>query len=168
MSTTAKSKVPLAPDNGPASPIRYSDDLHGWVEQQVELLRQGRLTEIDASNIAEELSDVAHNQYDKLESSLRVALLHLLKWDHQPERRTRSWVLSIAEHRRRTLRILKKNPSLKASLDEAVDDAYEDAVGDAWRETGLPGETFPRVCPYVWDEIISREIVLDDLQSPEP
>ena len=167
MSTTTKSKVPSVPEQDPVASIRYTDDLYGWVEQQIALLKAGRVTEIDADNIAEELSDVAHNQYDRLESSLRVVLLHLLKWDHQPERRTRSWVLSIAEHRRRTLRILKKNPSLKATLDEAVDDAYEDAVGDARRETGLPGETFPRVCPYVWDEIVSREIVLDDVRSPE-
>ena len=36
---------------------RYGDDLFGWVEDQVALLKAGRLSEIDANNIAEELSD---------------------------------------------------------------------------------------------------------------
>ncbi|HEY8332952.1 MAG TPA: DUF29 domain-containing protein [Tardiphaga sp.] len=166
MSTTTN-KVRSGSNETSTASARYEEDLYGWVEQQVALLKAGRLTEIDAGNIAEELSDVGGEQYDRLESSIRVVLLHLLKWDHQPERRSRSWMLSIAEHRRRVLRVLKKNPSLKSSLDEAVDEAYEDAKGDAWRETGLPGDTFARVCPYVWDEIMSRAIVFDDLQSPE-
>ena len=36
-------------------------------------------------------------QYDKLESALEVLLMHMLKWDHQPERRSRSWSLTIQE-----------------------------------------------------------------------
>jgi hypothetical protein len=167
MSTTTKSKARLESNEGSTAPARYGEDLYGWVEQQVVLLRQGRLSEIDAGNIAEELSDVGGEQYDKLESSIRVVLLHLLKWDYQTERRSRSWLLSIAEHRRRVARVLKKNPSLKASLDEAVDDAYDDARGDAARETNLPTDTFPRVCAYVWDEIMNRLITFDGEQSPE-
>lgn len=167
MSTTTRSKARSESNEGSAASARYGDDLYGWVQQQVALLRQGRLTEIDAGNIAEELSDVGGEQYDKLESSIRVVLLHLLKWDYQTERRSRSWVLSIAEHRRRARRVLKKNPSLKASLDEAVDDAYEDARGDTVRETNMPRDTFPRVCPYVWDEIMNRVIAFGDEQSPE-
>jgi hypothetical protein len=167
MSATTKSKMPSTPDKDPAASIRYEDDLYGWVEQQVALLKAGRLSEIDAGNIAEELSDVGGEQYDKLESSIRVIVLHLLKWDFQSERRSRSWMLSIAEHRRRAARVLRKNPSLKAGLDEAVDDAYEDAKGDAARKTNLPNDTFPRVCPYVWNEITSRVILFGDEQSPE-
>ena len=101
MSTTTKSKSRSESKEHSAAPARYGDDLYGWVQQQVALLRQGRLSEIDAGNIAEELSDVGGEQYDKLESSIRVLLHHLLKWEYQPERRSRSWLLSIAEHRRR-------------------------------------------------------------------
>jgi hypothetical protein len=144
---------------------RYEDDLYGWVEEQVALLKAGRLSEIDAGNIAEELGDVGKDQYDKLESAIRIVILHLLKWDHQPARRSRSWVLSIEEHRRRIARLLKKNPSLKSSLDDAVDEGYEDARGDAIRETDLPAETFPHVCPYVWDVIVDRVVALGDVES---
>jgi hypothetical protein len=145
---------------------RYRDDLYGWVEDQVALLKNGRLSEIDADNIAEELGDVGKEQYDKLESAIRVVLLHLLKWDHQPSHRSKSWVLSIREHRRRIERLLHKNPSLKPEIAEAMREAYEDAQDDAVRETGLIEATFSDYCPYDWDEIMSRVVAADELQSP--
>ena len=64
---------------------------------------QGRLDEVDAENVAEEILDVGSNEYDKLESALRVLLMHMLKWDHQPEKRTRSWENTIAIQRRHAL-----------------------------------------------------------------
>ena len=52
-------------------------DLYSWARKQAELLRAGRLAEIDPSAIAEEIDDVGEEQYDKLESALRVVMLHL-------------------------------------------------------------------------------------------
>ena len=167
MSTTVKSKVPSPPLQDLAVPARYSDDLYGWVEQQIALLRAGRRTEIDADNIAEELSDVAHNQYDKLQSALRVLMHHLLKWDHQPTHRSRSWVSTVHEQRKRIARVLRKNPSLKPHIAEATEEGYEDARDDAVDETGLSPHVFPAECPYDWAAITTRVIALDDLTSPQ-
>lgn len=75
---------------------RHDRDLYSWAIEQAALLRAGRLAEVDALSIAEEIDDVGNEQYDKLESALRLILLHLLKWDHQRQRRSRSWQLSIA------------------------------------------------------------------------
>lgn len=157
--------IDRSPPTAPTRSRAYRDDLFGWVEDQIALLKAGNLSQIDAENIADELSDVGNEQYDKLESAIRIVLVHLLKWDHQPERRSRSWSLSIQEHRRRIQRVLKKNPSLKSNIDDAVDEAYEDAVGDAKRESGLPSDVFPAICPYVWDEIINRVVELDESQT---
>jgi hypothetical protein len=151
----------------PAGRARYGDDLYGWVGEQISLLKAGRLSEIDIDNIAEELSDVGNEQYDKLESAIRVVLLHLLKWDHQPSHRSKSWVLSVREHRRRIERVLRKNPSLNPSIDEAMGEAYEDALDDAMRETDLPSTAFPITCAYDWETILKRTIEFDDLRSPE-
>src|SRR5262245_11269344 len=89
------------------APARYDADLYGWAVQQAKLLREGRLSEIDAPNIAEELDDVGNEQYDKLETALAVLLMHLLKWDHQPNKRGRSWENTVREQRRRVERVLK-------------------------------------------------------------
>jgi len=151
-----------------AQPRRsYADDLYGWVEDQIGLLKAGRLSEIDTDNIAEELADVGHDQFDKLESALRVLLLHFLKWDHQPTHRSRSWLRSVHEQRKRIARVLRKNPSLLPRIPEATEEGYEDARDDAVDETGLAKKVFPAECPYDWMAITTRVIALDDLTSPE-
>ena len=165
MSTTT-SKVRSEPTATSTAPARYEDDLYGWVEAQIALLRAGRLTEIDAKNIAEELSDVGGEQYDKLESALRILLMHLLKWDHQPTYRSRSWVNSVRVQRKHITRVLRKNPSLKPHIPDATREAYDDARGDAAFETRLPEKVFPVDCPYDWSAITTRLVELADQRSP--
>jgi hypothetical protein len=139
-------------------PARYDRDLYSWAVEQAALLRAGKIAEADALNIAEELDDVGNEQYDKLESALRLILLHLLKWDHQPERRSRSWWLSINVHRKHVLKVLRKNPGLKPVAGEAMTEAYEVARIEAAGQTSLEQEQFPNDCPYSWDEIMERPI----------
>jgi hypothetical protein len=141
-----------------ASPTKR-EDLYSWAVRQAELLRAGRLSEIDPVAIAEEIDDVGMEEYHRLESALRVVMLHLLKWDHQPDRRSRSWSLSILEHRRRVHRQLRSSPGLKSQLDEALEAAYEDARLEAANETGLPLSAFPVRRPFEYAEIMERSIV---------
>jgi hypothetical protein len=137
-------------------------DLYAWAVRQAALLREGRLGEIDAVAIAEEIDDVGEEQYHRLESALRVLLHHLLKWDYQPDARSRSWAITVREQRRRAERQLKKNPGLKARLDEALREAYEDARDEAARETGLPTRTFPMSIPFAFSDLMERPIVWPD------
>jgi len=136
----------------------YHRDLYTWALEQAALLRAGRIAEADVANIAEEIDDVGNEQYDKLESALRLVLLHLLKWDHQPSRRSRSWRLSISVHRKHILKVLRKNPGLKSVVDEAVTEAYDTARLEAAAQTLLDDEVFPNECPYSWQEIMERAI----------
>ena len=69
----------------------YEADLYGWVEDQVALLKANEVGSIDASHITRELDDLGRSEFDKLVGAIRVVLHHLLKWDHQPDRRSRSW-----------------------------------------------------------------------------
>jgi hypothetical protein len=141
----------------PAAVPSYQRDLHAWSQEQARLLKAGRLDEIDAENIAEEILDVGSNEYDKLESALRVLLMHMLKWDYQPERRSPSWENTIAIQRRHALRQLGRNPSLKSRIGEAVGEAYFDAARLAANETDIELQRFPEECPYDWDTILTRE-----------
>ncbi len=140
----------------PAATPLHDRDLHAWSQEQARLLRAGRLDEIDAQNVAEEILDVGSNEYDKLESALRLLLTHMLKWDEQPEKRTRSWANTIAIQRRHAARQLRRNSSLKARLREAISEAYDDAKLQASSETDLPPGRSPEACPYDWDMILNR------------
>ncbi len=69
----------------------YEIDYAGWIFEQVERLRRGAASELDLAHIAEELEDLGRSERRALRSHLRDLLMHLLKWEHQPERRGVSW-----------------------------------------------------------------------------
>ena len=87
-----------------------------------------------------------------------MLLLHLLKWDYQPERRSRSWRVSILNNRDVIVRLLKNSGSLRAYRDEAVAAVYPLAVREAGMETNLPERVFPPECPYPFDAMMTRDI----------
>ncbi|GJD37634.1 DUF29 domain-containing protein [Methylobacterium bullatum] len=144
---------------------RYEDDLYTWVQEQVALLRAGRVDALDVEHIAEELEGLSKSEFAKLQSALRVLVMHMLKWDQQPEHRTPSWIFSIREQRRRYARILSSNPGLKPRIDEALGDAYPDARDWAADETHLPPDEFPSECPYSWDDILQRPFDFDSVKK---
>ncbi len=144
-----------------AKHTRYEDDLYTWVQEQVALLRAGRLDQVDAANVAEELGDVGKSEYAKLQSALTVLLTHMLKWDHQPERRTRSWDNTIAAQRQNDLHVLDDNPGLKAKRAQALVRAYGSARLEASSQTDLPRSSFPEECPYTWDDILNCPLETD-------
>lgn len=146
---------------GSRSADLYERDYYSWVEEQVALLRAGRWAEVDAGNVAEELSDMGKAHFYRLQSSLKILVMHMLKWDQQTEHRSSSWQGSIREHRRRINKLLARNPGLKARAAEALADGYDDALVWAAEETGLPEDEFPKTCPYDWDDILERPFQLD-------
>ncbi len=139
------------PPFAPASPP-YELDGYGWALAQARLLREHRFEELDIVNIAEEIESVGKSEQKAAESNLKVALLHHLKWEYQPERRSASWSRSIREHLRRFDRLISKNPSLKAHLPEILEEAYLEACFEAAEETGLAEGTFP-IEPPSWEEL---------------
>ena len=62
-------------------------------------MREGRWNEVDRENVAEEIESLGREQFNKLESALRVLTTHMLKRDHQADRRSRCWGVSIATQR---------------------------------------------------------------------
>ncbi len=134
----------------------YDADFYTWSMQQAELVREGRWTALDRDNIAEEIESLGREQFNKLESAIRVLLVHMLKWDHQADKRLRSWTLSIKEQRVQLDHVLKDNPGLKPRIQEAIQRAYELARVGAAKETGLDEEEFPETCGYSYADIVSR------------
>jgi len=148
--------VPAADAAGPS----YERDFYSWSLEQARLVREGRWSAIDRENVAEEIESLGREQFSKLESAIRVLLVHILKWDHQPRRRSRSWTLSIKERRVALDQVLDDNPGLKPRIGEAIERAYRRARIEAARETGLDEERFPAQCPYSRDDVVARAFAL--------
>jgi hypothetical protein len=100
---------------------------------------------------------LGREQFNKLEGALRVLVTPMLKWDHQPDRRSRSWGLSIEAQRVELENVLSDNPGLKPRIAEALARGYRRARIEAAKETGMEKAKFPEACPYSFEEIVSRE-----------
>jgi hypothetical protein len=140
----------------------YDADFYAWANTQAALLRSGRIDQADIEHIAEEIESMGKGELRELENRLARLFTHLLKWQFQPNRRSRSWTLTIKEQRRRLRRHLAQNPSLTAKLEQAVVDAYGDAILEAARETGLAEETFPPTCPLTIEQILNEDVPGDE------
>lgn len=134
----------------------YAHDFYSWTLAQAAALRAGSLRDLDLANLAEEIEDLGRQEFSQLAGAYRVILIHMLKWDHQPERRSRSWVTSIKTQQLDAAFVLQDNPGLKSRLGDAIERAYLGARVRAAGETGLPERTFPTACPYTLDEIMNR------------
>ena len=126
--------IGLAPE---APAAAYERDFYSWLMEQARLVREGRFDALDRENLAEEIESLGREQFNKLESALRVLLTHILKWDHQPARRSRSWALTIREQRLELEDVLADNPGLKPRIPEAIARAYRRARLTAIKETNL-------------------------------
>lgn len=151
--------VGLAPPDAPAR-AEYERDFYSWLMEQARHVREGRWDALDRENLAEEIESLGREQFNKLEGALRVLLLHMLKWDHQPSKRSRSWAISIRQQRLELDDVLADNPGLRPRIDEATARAYRKARLAAVKETGLAEKRFPTACPYSFDEMASREFSL--------
>jgi hypothetical protein len=135
----------------------YEEDLVAWALDNAALLRAGRLSEIDALSLAEELEDLGKSERRALGSHLRTLVTHLLEWQCQPERRGTSWRLSIRNARAEIRTILADSPSLVREVEPLLAGTYELARDNASGETGLPEAAFPQGCPYAAEQCLSDD-----------
>jgi hypothetical protein len=137
----------------------YDRDFNLWIITTAELLREGRLAELDVANLLEEIETMGRSEKSALKSNLVVVLWHLLKWKYQPEKRSTSWELSIAEHRRRLRDAFEDSPSLKRYFNECFDQCYQDARRQAKIETKLAIATFPETSPFTNEQCLDQDFL---------
>jgi hypothetical protein len=133
----------------------YEQDFHRWALDQAAALEEKRWSEVDWENVAEEIESLGRNNRQALETNLEILIAHLLKCLIQPERRTRSWDMTIREQRRRIARLTERHPSLRDVPEAHFSDAYVEGRWMAIRDTGLEEPSFPGSCPFTLEEVLA-------------
>jgi len=139
----------------------YERDFNLWVEEQARLLKQGRLEQLDVANLVEEIEDLGTGEKKAVQSNLVVVLKHLLKQRFQPGRRSRSWLSSIAEHRRRLRNDLRSSPSLRPYARDVFEECYQDSRRQALIETGLEPDALPVAPPWSLEQTLDPDFLPD-------
>ncbi|MEH1854144.1 MAG: DUF29 domain-containing protein [Nostoc sp.] len=151
-------------------PNFYETDFYTWTQEQANFLRHHQWNQLDLPNLIEEIESLGRKERQELRNRLSVLIGHLLKWEYQPNQRSRSWLATIRVQRREIIKLLNENPSLKSYLEEALQESYENCRDLASGETNLPLSTFPLQCLYLFEEILSDrfypgESTTDDLMN---
>ncbi|HEY9851107.1 MAG TPA: DUF29 domain-containing protein [Leptolyngbyaceae cyanobacterium] len=131
----------------------YEKDFYAWTQEQAALLRNQKWKQLDLLNLIEEIESLGKQQRQELRNCLSLLIGHVLKWEYQSERRSRSWLATIRIQRLDVSELLESNPSLKPYLEEALQKAYIKGVELAVKETELSRRTFPLECPYSLSQI---------------
>jgi hypothetical protein len=145
----------------------YDQDFERWASSQIELLRRGETKHLDIPHLIEELEDMGKSSLRELESRFIILIAHLLKWQYQLDTlidrwrafEGKSWRKTIIEQRTQVQFLLAKVPGLKNSLELARKEAYPAARRLALKETGMPAETFPELCPYSVEELLDDDFL---------
>lgn len=131
----------------------YETDLAAWAVNSAALLREG--AELDAEQreqIAEELEAMARNDRRERNSRTITLLTHLLKIHYQPEKRSRSWDVTVALQRGEIEELLEESPSLRYAFLEELPKLYSRAKKLAEAESGLA--CFPSQNPFTLEQIL--------------
>ncbi|GET41168.1 DUF29 domain-containing protein [Microseira wollei] len=139
----------------------YERDFLLWTQQQAECLRKGNWAELDIENLVEELEALGRSEQRELGSYLQVLLMHLLKCQYQPERRTKSWDDTLSNCRDKIQDCVEDTPSLQRFLQDSewIQKYYQRARRDAAKETKMPVETFPAEFPFTIEQVLDADFL---------
>ena len=136
--------------------VLYEQDETAWLEAMADLAIKGRYAELDHLHLSEYLADMAKRDHREVFSRLVILMSHLLKWQHQPDKRSGSWRGTIREQRRE-LRQLLESETLRKHARSVLLEAYAEACKQAADETEMSLGTFPPECNWELDELLSDE-----------
>ena len=134
----------------------YETDFHGWTIEQSRLLQLGKFDSLDLENLAEEIASLGKQQRQELRNRLGVLIGHLLKWQYQPTKKTRSWQVTIGLQRREIKELLADNPSLQPYLNTAIQVGFSFGIDLVLIETSIKKKDLPTECVYTVEQILDN------------
>ena len=126
----------------------YDTDFFKWTQAQAAVVQQGRWSDIDAKNLAEEIECVGGALKSDISNRLANLLAHLLKWEFLPQQRIYCWKARIMEERIFIDGLIEDSPSLKRGPADALARSYRLGRVRAALETDVHENMFPVKCPY--------------------
>ncbi len=104
------------------------------------------------------LDVMARGEKRALRSQLIRLMVHILKWKIQPQKRSRSWVLTISNARFEIEMEQKYSPSLnKAHIEEIWENSLKQAKKEAQIETDM---SIKHIENLTWEEVFEIEYSL--------
>lgn len=126
------------------------------LEEWAGKLSAGAPLALDPALMAEELHGMGRGDLNAIRGHLEILILHLLKAEYQPERKSSSWARSIRNSRKGALNRLKAKPGLAVRAQSMFPSAYQVGRRRAAKETGLDLNAFPSVPPWPYAKVLDE------------
>lgn len=141
----------------PTTKPLYEQDFYAWSRAQANLLRDGRVSELDLGHLSEEVDDLADALKRSGRNRIRTIVEHLLKLQYSPAQDPRAGWRATVRNRRVRLRD-GLAATLRAEVENELAALYADARGlaeGALRDHGehAAADALPATCPYTLDQI---------------
>ena len=101
----------------------------------------------------------------EMRSHLLIIMIHILKWKHQPQKRSRSWYSSILNARFEIEEVQEETPSVtKKTIESEWDKVFTKAIRQSEVEMDLNKQEKRKFNPepLTWQEVFEKEYSLED------
>jgi hypothetical protein len=108
--------------------------------------------------IEELINALSRSEKRALKSQLICLMLHIIKWQSQPERRSLSWVASINDARDEIIDIQEETPSLN---DNTIKELWDKTFVIANRDAAAEMHKKSNVTALSWQEVFETEYKIE-------
>jgi Domain of unknown function DUF29 len=101
----------------------------------------------------------------EMRSHLLIIMIHILKWKHQPQKRSWSWKISISNARDEIEEVQEETPSVtKKTIETEWDKVFIKAIRQSADEMKLDDKEKRKYNPepLTWQEVFEKEYSLED------
>jgi hypothetical protein len=127
----------------------YDRDFFDWTQRVAARLRDGSVSQSDLKKVALEIRDMGKRDLREAKSRMRVLVIHLLKWEVQPEHRE-TWLSTINLQRMGLEQIFEQSPSIRQCVEESLGEICQAACEDL-----LKGRVSS--APYTFEQIVDDD-----------
>lgn len=119
-------------------------------------LHDRNLTDVE-EGLTQLIETMARSEKRALQSQLIRLMMHVIKWHVQPEKQTRSWLITIKNTRFEIIKLQQYTPSLNREFVESIwDESLTEAMEEAEIETGL----LTTAVIINWEDVFDKKYTL--------
>ena len=119
-------------------------------------LDEGNLTDVE-EGLSQLIETMARSEKRALQSQLTRLMMHVIKWHIQPQKRTKSWLITIKNARYQIAGLREYTPSLNEKFIQSIwEKALAEAVDEAETETDISASDLE----LTWEDVFDKKYTL--------
>jgi hypothetical protein len=142
------------------SPSLYDTDYQLWLDQTVAQLKARDFSQLDLTNLIEEIESLGRSDKRMLASYLMRLCEHFLKiqyWESERSLCFRGWALEVANFRLQIQRIIADSPSLKRYLRDSFLPEYRNARRLFLKASELNAALIPQEPEFTLEQALDED-----------